>query len=105
MEQNNAPRPQAAIPIVHAAIPINITEYPGPGTHGKQWLCINKMYATEYGWTPKKFLEVTQVGSSGELYHKLEGLMVTDGANVESIFNQVMNFINWDSAQMGQWRL
>ena len=42
------------VPIVHAPIPIDITEYSGPGTKGKQWLKIIKMYATEYG-TPKSF--------------------------------------------------
>ena len=78
------------VPMVHAPIPIDITEYPEPGTKGKQWLKIIKMYATEYGWNPQKFLEVAQVCSAGELYHKLEGLVATP--TVDSIYDQILGF-------------
>ena len=81
------------VPVVHAPIPIDIVEYPGPGTKGKQWLKIIRMYAIEYGWSPQKFLEMAQVRSAGELYHKLEGLVATPEATVDSIFNQILGFI------------
>ena len=87
------PQAIAAAPVIHAAIPIGITEYPGPGTRGKQWLRIIKMYATEYNWSPEKFLEVAQVRSTGELYHKLEGQVVMENATVEVIYNQILDFI------------
>ena len=83
-------------PIMAAAqpLPLDITEYPGPGTKGKQWLRIIKMYADEFGWTPAKFLQVTQLRASGDLYHKLEGFAVTgEVTSVEQVFTDILKLI------------
>ena len=76
-----------------SAIPIGITEYPGPGTKGKQWLRIIKMYALEYNWSPAKFLEIAQVRATGDLYHKLEGVTIDEGATIQSVYGRIFDFI------------
>ena len=87
------PQAIAPAPVTHGAIPMAITEYPGPGTRGKQWLRIIKMYADEYKWSPEKFLDVAQVRATGELYHKLEGLVVMENSTVDIIYDQVLELI------------
>ena len=86
--QQQPPAPPAA-----PAIPIGITEYPGPGTKGKQWLRIIRMYALEYNWTPAKFLEIAQVRATGDLYHKLEGVTIRDDATIPSVYGRILEFI------------
>ena len=88
LQQAPAPAPPAA-----SAIPIGITEYPGPGTKGKQWLRIIKMYAIEYGWTPGKFLEIAQVRATGDLYHKLEGVTVLNDATITTVYARILELI------------
>ena len=51
------------------------------------------MYATEYGWSPHKFLAVAQVRASGDLFHKLEGMQVRDGATVDTILDWILEVI------------
>ena len=88
---NEAALPQA---LVSQPLPLDITKYSGPGTEGKQWLKIIKMYAIEYNWTPARFLEVAQVRATGDLYHKLEGMIVTnETATIDQIFKRIMELI------------
>ena len=75
-------------------LPLDITEYPGPGMKGKQWLRIIKMYADEYGWSAAKFLQVTQLRSSGDLYHKLEGFATEATSTVDQVFKDILKLIS-----------
>ena len=98
--QQQLPQQQPIQPMMAAApqlhpLPLDITEYPGPGTKGKQWLRIIKMYADEYGWSAAKFLQVAQLRASGDLYHKLEGFAVTGAVTtVDQVFTDILKLIS-----------
>ena len=82
---------QPAAALVSQPLPLDLTEYPGSGTEGKQWLKIIKMYAIEYKCSPARFLEVAQVRASGDLYHKLEEMMITgEHATIDQIYTKIL---------------